>query len=153
MYRGQKPFLSWLCPLDVLQHDLHNPIYQRPGHFGYRPEFADDFSTIDFVQTPRYHLLQLQCGTNMTVICIDLNTDGTRTTKRKESHLVYMRCANGRLGAMTDLSTVHCIAALPVLDPDNKIYGGSDEKKYAELHLFHACFKKILAKFNVASEK
>ncbi len=94
MYRGQKPFLAWLCPLNLLQQDLHNPIYQKPCHFRFRPEFANDFSTINFVQTQHYHLLQLQCGTDSTVICIDLNTDGTRTAKHKDSHLVYMRRAN-----------------------------------------------------------
>jgi hypothetical protein len=139
--------------LACIQHQLRNPIYKIPGNFGYKPELANDFSTIDFVQTPRFHLLQLKCGEQATVVAINVNTDGTGTTKRQESHLVYLTIANGRGTATTSLETVQLIGAVPHIDQDIKLYGGQEEKKYAELVVFHAYFEKMFRVFNKASDE
>lgn len=152
LYGGKKPKLLWLCPLDVGQHQLLNPIYGKVGHFRYKPQFTDDFSAIDWVQTPRFHLLQLKVGENATVVGFNVNTDGARTFKRTTTNFVYIQCANGMGEAATHLSSVQVIACLPDLETDLGLYNNDKERrKYAELHLFQACFKAIFAKFHKAS--
>ena len=153
MYKGQRATMFYMCPLQILQHALRNPLYKKPGHFAYKPEFAEDLSTADFVQTPRFHLVQLQCGANATVLGVNFNTDGTGIAKHTEAHFVFAQIANGRRAAASDLSTVFLIAALPSLSSDNKAFGGSDMKKYAHLHLFHSCWTELLENFNRASHE
>ena len=70
LFMGQKPRFAWINPLCSLQHGLLHPSLKKPGTFAYKPEFCEDFSTIEFHHTPLFHLLQLECGPEKTVIGI-----------------------------------------------------------------------------------
>jgi hypothetical protein len=152
IYKGQRPTLYWMCPLKVVRHMLQNPVL-RNGNFAYHPEFTEDFSTIEFHHTIYYHLAQLECGPNSTVVVIYSNTDGTMTTARGESHLFYIRTANTKSPACFDQSCVQLIAALPTLSTDDSKYNSAEDRMRAQIQLFHDCIDKMFADFNVVSQE
>ena len=151
IYRGQRPVLVWICALKALKHMLRNPILR--GNFAYHPEFAEDFSMFEFHHTIYYHLAQMECGSDSTVIVIYTNKDGAMTTSRHEAKLFYIRIANAKSNVCFDSSAVQLIACFPTISKEDEDYSSGEERKRAELQLEHDCIRMIFEAFNRASHQ
>lgn len=153
LFMGQKPRFAWINPLCSLQHGLLHPSLKKPGTFAYKPEFCEDFSTIEFHHTPLFHLLQLECGPEKTVIGIFSNQDGTMVTKDMELDLFYVRVANILSPFCFDSSAVHICAVMPQISSDNAVYGGPEQRIRAEQVLHNLAISTMFEEFNKASKE